>query len=341
MKRKNLLAKNIAAIFVAALVTFSWGIDVLPLNVDAADVHVVVEYEPTIRMGDHAPMTHNEFLEWGSQRGIRHVNIEESILPITILFRGNNGQAFEYTELRGTTLYIARRPGVVSNPRAVPLTETPIAKTQPLRTVTPVLFCSRAPVHLSQVELAAIMENAPPCPMYTRSEITLPNRRLTEAELDAWIDEYNEMGGASALELAVVMEVNRVRAEYGLHPLALSPALMMSERLKTQEFGDLQYFGHHSPVHGPPWEAAKMFGFDGLAGETISRTGSNTAPIAPRPERVVGGMLASTRGHREILLSPTAYSVGFGIFFSSNSTGATGNLTHSFYVATKFGFTTE
>jgi uncharacterized protein YkwD len=307
----------------------------------ATVANAATEFESTIRIGENASMTREEFFAWSNQRGIRHANIEGRIYPLEIFFRGNNGRAFEYAELQGTTLYVALRPGVVSNPRVVPLQEVPILELQTLHTVTPILFYSYAPIYLSHNELTAIMEAAPLNPMYTRSRITLPNRSLTEIELAAWIDEYNEMGGASAFELAVVQEVNRVRAEYGLHPLALSPTLMMSARLKTQEFGDLQYFGHYSPVHGTVTDAARMFGFEGLAGENITRAGSNSTsdPVfRATPERVVGGMLASTRGHRDILLSPTAQSVGVGVFFSPNSTGTSGNLTYSFYFATKFGF---
>ena len=307
----------------------------------ATVANATTEFESTIRIGENAPMTREEFFAWSNQRGIRHANIEGRIYPLEIFFRGNNGQAFDYAELHGTTLYVALRSGVVSNPRVVPLQEVPISELQTLHTVTPILFYSYAPIYLSHNELTAIMEAAPLNPMYTRSRITLPNRSLTEIELATWIDEYNEMGGASAFELAVVREVNRVRAEYGLHPLALSPTLMMSARLKTQEFGDLQYFGHYSPVHGTVTESSRMFGFEGLAGENITRTGSNSssAPVfSSTPERVVGGMLASTRGHRDILLSPTAQSVGVGVFFSPNSTGALGNLAYSFYFATKFGF---
>jgi uncharacterized protein YkwD len=150
------------------------------------------------------------------------------------------------------------------------------------------------------------------------------------------------MGGATVFELAVVREVNRVRERYGLRPLALDPALMMSARLKTQEFGDLQYFAHTSPVHGSPTQASRMLGFEGFGvSETLTQSGSNTTgtpELRTNAERVVGGMLASTRGHRDILLNPNLYSVGFGSFFSPNSTGRNGNMTHMFYHATMFGF---
>jgi len=115
---------------------------------------------------------------------------------------------------------------------------------------------------------------------------------------------------------------------------------MMSARLKSQEFGDLQYQDHISPVHGRPSAAARMFGFEGNGvSEAISQSGSSSTPeFRSNAERVVGGMLASSRGHREILLNPNLYSVGFGASFSPYSTGRNGGMTHMFYFVTKFGF---
>jgi uncharacterized protein YkwD len=334
MKNLSSLFRGIVAV---ALLTMVF------VGTDIIGVRAAVEYEPTIRMGDNSPMTRDEFLDWGSRKGVRLVNIEDRVYPRCIFFRGNNGKAFSYGILDGQILYVVHIPGLTSIPRVIHHQETPcvpVQKYQSKNAAHPITFIDRSALHLSNEELTAIMEAAPRGPMYTKSGMTLPNRRLTESELEAWIDEYNQMGGASAFEIAVVMEINRVRVEYGLRPLAFDPALMMSARLKTQEFGDLQYFSHYSPVHGTVTEAANMFGFTGLAGETISRTGSNsrTPHFHENPKRVVGGMLASTKGHREILLSPTAYSVGFGIFFSPNSTGASGNMSYMFYVATKFGF---
>jgi uncharacterized protein YkwD len=117
---------------------------------------------------------------------------------------------------------------------------------------------------------------------------------------------------------------------------------MMSARLKTQEFGDLQYFNHQSIVHGSPTGASRMFGFDGGVAETMTRAGTNTTgtpTLRSTPESIVAGMMASNRGHREILLNPNLQSVGFGAFFSPNSRGRDGNMTHMFYFVTKFGVT--
>jgi uncharacterized protein YkwD len=337
MKKINKLTKSIITIFVIAVMILSWGFGVL-------DIYAAMEYEPTIRMGSNDPMTREEFLAWSSQNGIRHINIEGSILPVGIFFNGNSGKSFEYGEITERILYVVHVPGVVSDSRIVCIQQDSATPTQNhLNAIpsSPVIFTERTPIHLSYDELTALMEHAPLCPMHTRSNISLPNQRLTESELAAWIDEYNEMGGASAFELAVVREINRVRIAFGLRPLAFDSSLMMSARLKTQEFGDLQYFNHHSPVHGTVTEAARMFGFEGLAGENITMSGSNssgTPILRASPESVVEGMLASTKGHRELLLDPVAFSVGVGVFFSPNSRGATGKLSYSFYFAAKFGF---
>jgi uncharacterized protein YkwD len=208
------------------------------------------------------------------------------------------------------------------------------------RGTQPVIFDDITPILFSDEELTVMIDNVPnEGPFETRSAITLPNRSLTESELAAWINEYNnEIGGASAFELGVIREVNRVRAQHGLRPLKLSPALMMSARLKTHEFADLQYYSHTSIVHGSPTAASRMFGFEGSVAESMTRAGSNGEPwLFSTSESIVAGMMASNRGHREILLNPNLQSVGFGAFFSPNSRGRDGNMTHMFYFVTKFG----
>jgi len=82
-----------------------------------------------------------------------------------------------------------------------------------------------------------------------------------------------------------------------------------------------------------------MIGFEGFGvSETLTQSGSSDAvEFRANPERVVAGMLASTRGHREILLNPNTYSVGFGSSFSPNSTGIDGRMSNMFYHATMFG----
>jgi uncharacterized protein YkwD len=298
------------------------------------------ETQPTIRIGETAPMTRNEFLSWREQQGIRFFHIEDCILPAEVFFDWYSGKSFRRGELNDRILRVYEIPGAVSNTVPVPsiIIEETAAEIQ--RGTSPVIFDGMTPIHFSYEELAEMIESAPKAgPLDAISGITLPNRRLTESELAAWVDEYNKMGGATAFELAVIVEINRIRVQYGLRPLALSPALMMSARMKTQEFADLQYFSHRSPVHGTPGEAARMFGFDGGVVESMTRAGRRGSPVLrSTPVGIVNGMLASTRGHREILLNPNLYSVGFGASFSPNSRGANGDMSHMFYFVTKFGF---
>ena len=316
-------------------------------GVGTVEVFAATENIPTIRMRDNAPMTRHEFTEWANQRGIRHINIDGRLYPVGIFFSWAHGQSFNYGNLNNGVLYVVLQPdaaiesGGISSPGESNanehITQEPQTNNYPML----VIFTERSPILFSDDELTAMIESVPhQNPLDVISSITIPNRRLTEAEIEVWIAEYNEMGGVTALELAVVREVNRVREQYGLQLLALDPALMMSARLKTQEFGDLQYFAHNSPIHGSVTEAARMFGFEGRrVSETITQSGSSSAPVfRTSAERIVGGMLASTRGHREILLNPNASSMGFGAFFSPNSTGRDGNMSHMFYFATKFGF---
>ncbi|MCL2188679.1 MAG: CAP domain-containing protein [Defluviitaleaceae bacterium] len=285
-------------------------------DIGAMAVSAATENTPTIQMGENAPMTRDAFLAWAHQQGIRHINYDGRMYPVGIFFNWANGMAFDYGTLTNGVVEVFLRGMEI---------ESTAEAEQSLH------------YYEATVATEAII---PQNPLDTISAITLPNRRLTAGELDAWIYEYHAMGGASAFELAVVEEINRVRALYGLRNLTLDPTLMMSARMKTHEFADLQYFAHTSPIHGSVTEAARMFGFDGwFVSESITRTGSSSAPtFTATPEGIVQGMLESTRGHRELLLNPDISTVGFGAFFSPNSTGLSGRMSHMFYFATKFGF---
>ena len=312
--------------------------------ISTVEVFASAANAPTIHMGANNPMTRDEFLKWASQKGIRYINIDGGIYPIGIFFDWESGKAFNCGDLNNGILNVSLRPGIVSESSVVPVNGAPgtnESATQESGYPSPGVFTELTPILFSDEELRAMIENVPQQnPLDARSAITLPNRKLAESELKAWISEYNEMGGATAFELAVVREINRVREQHELRPLALSPMLMMSTRYKTQEFSNLQYYAHRSPINGSATESARMFGFDGLrVSETITRSGNSSEPVFNvTPEGIVMGMMASTKGHKEILLNPDAKSVGFGSFFCPNSTGPNGDMSHQFYYATKFGF---
>ena len=112
---------------------------------------------------------------------------------------------------------------------------------------------------LTNAELLLLIENAP-SHFETRSATVLPNRMLTQSELESWIDEYRNLGGVNAYELEIIRLINEIRASYGLNPLAISPELSMAARFHSQEQVDLGFFGHESPVTGRGTQRAEMFG---------------------------------------------------------------------------------
>ena len=310
-------------------------------GIGSAGVYAATMTAPIIRMGENPPMTFEQFNQWRNERGIRFFRFEDRIYPAGIFFSWGSGQAFNYGEIRDGILFITLASSVNTDNAGTNESDVQNPYTPDESPAVLFVITDLSPILLSYDELSALIESVPhQNPLDVRSSITLPNRRLTEPELAIWIDEYNEMGGITAFELSVIREINRVREQHGLNPLALDPTLMLSTRFKTQEFGDLQYYAHISPVNGGVTEAARMFGFDGLrVSETITRSGGMNVPVfRATPEGIVRGMLASSSGHRQILLNPDASSVGFGAFFSPNSTGPNGRMSHMFYFATQFGF---
>jgi uncharacterized protein YkwD len=142
----------------------------------------------------------------------------------------------------------------------------------------------------------------------TRSATILPNRRLTDSELEAWIEEYRELGGINAFELEVIRLINEIRVEYGLSPWVISMELSMAARFHSQEMADLNYFSHTSPVYGSPSGRAEIFGHRNTRGDwqTLENIGRNSTP-----ERLVNAWMNSP-SHRAALLGSNFVSVGIG-----------------------------
>lgn len=89
--------------------------------------------------------------------------------------------------------------------------------------------------------------------------------------------------------------VNEVRSQEGLHPYRLDDELIRFARLKSQDMNDNNYFNHHSPTHGSPWEYADALGITGVRGEVIGLTGGGVDSAI--------NMWMNSPGHRAILLS--------------------------------------
>jgi len=151
------------------------------------------------------------------------------------------------------------------------------------------------------------------------SSITLPNRRVTDAERNAWITEYRNLGGATANELEVIRLINIERANHGLVQVQLDERLMMAARFFAQQANDLRglYTGSHNfgpyatnpnAQHGASANVAAAFG-----GNLRWNGGNWFSSGTMSAEALVTGWMNST-GHRNYILSPEHRFIGMGQF---------------------------
>jgi len=172
------------------------------------------------------------------------------------------------------------------------------------------------PTMLTAEELQELSETAPDF-TETRSAATLADRRITEAELTAWIAEYWELG-INAFELEVVRLINIERENHRLHPLSINPTLMMAARFHSQQMADLQFFSHRSTHHGRGTYRAEMFGHENIQDHFFG-VHENIAGTTRSPERVVQ-LWMNSPGHRAAILQAEFLTIGIGVVQGGGTT---------------------
>ena len=147
----------------------------------------------------------------------------------------------------------------------------------------------------------------------TRSEITLPNRRLSAAERQIWIDEYNRNGGLSEFEREMIRLVNAERARHGLRALAICHELSMAARFYAQQKANLNLnIGHDQGPYGGSVYVADVFAtntgwWGGNATAGLFSSGTNFwEPI----DKIL--MLMESPFHRDNILNPNFTRIGQG-----------------------------
>ena len=136
------------------------------------------------------------------------------------------------------------------------------------------------------------------------SQMTLPNRRLTDTERQTWIAEYNANGGFSAFELEVIRLINNIRQEHGLVQLQPCRILGMSTRFYSQTLDNLNLpLGHGEGPYGG--SAGTIQAFGGGWNTANATTASST------PEAAVTSWMNS-EGHRNNILNPASRAIGVG-----------------------------
>jgi len=145
------------------------------------------------------------------------------------------------------------------------------------------------------------------------SSVSLPDRRLTDGERQAWIAEYQALGGVSAFELEVIRLVNEIRVAHGLATLELDETLAMAARFYayTMAYFDTTLGHNEGPyrvpdaVHGASANVAEAFG------GRLRWGGGNGAAGHRSPQILVNGWMNSA-GHRDYILSPEHRFIGPG-----------------------------
>ncbi|MCL1987768.1 MAG: CAP domain-containing protein [Firmicutes bacterium] len=166
----------------------------------------------------------------------------------------------------------------------------------------------------------------------------LPNRRLTEQERLAWVEEYEEFDGPTENEKEVMRLINEIRAEHGLRQLVWDDNLGMAARFYTQQLAQLDLESGHNMgpyangeqgTHAPSGmraashEIARIFGGNSISSITNTR---------PTPKDAVNSWMGSP-GHRAAILDPNTRTLGVGSFRSINLTG----ISHGTFNYTLFG----
>lgn len=115
---------------------------------------------------------------------------------------------------------------------------------------------------------------------------------------------------AHSLEIALLAETNKARADYKLEPLRHDEALAQAARAHAREMLERNYFSHQSPVAANETPLLRVAN----AGSSLSYVGENIAkmPAEASAADTLAGWLNSP-GHRQNLLEPDYSHVGFGV----------------------------
>ena len=135
-----------------------------------------------------------------------------------------------------------------------------------------------------------------------------------------WKSEKAARNDAAAVDLGVLADLNRIRVEYGLKPLTLSPSLSEAAMAHTQEMLAKGYFAHNSADGQPFWKRIEGFYPQGsfghwAVGENLYWTPGTTTAAAG-----VQAWMASPP-HRANILNPAWRQIGIATLSSSDAPG--------------------
>ncbi|MCL2400501.1 MAG: CAP domain-containing protein [Defluviitaleaceae bacterium] len=292
---KNLIGMGLAAVITVG--SFS-GVSV--------DVHAsTVGYEPTITIHPHGVKNRAEFIARFTDIGMMFFSCSEGrdrVYNLDCFFDEYPGRVFTDTNI---TMEFRYHGSDVVTARAQKVMLVTEATSQPRKVVIiqqPVITRPQVDVNILPSQPSVTRETPF---LYTQSSMSLPNRRLTENERQAWIKEYHANGGASAFELEVIKLVNEIRRNHSLNELSICETLMMASRFYVQTLANLDLpLGHGEGPYGGSGNTVRAFGFN-------DGTGGNGHWGQWASQTLVDGWMNSP-GHRDNILNSGYTHVGLG-----------------------------
>lgn len=118
-------------------------------------------------------------------------------------------------------------------------------------------------------------------------------------------EEQTDTAGLTNQENQMFELVNSARAQNNLPPLKIDMELVNVARIKSQDMIDNNYFSHHSPTYGSPFDMMNDFGIEYVhAGENIAGN---------RDVENAHNSLMNSPGHRKNILNNDFTHIGIGI----------------------------
>jgi len=137
-------------------------------------------------------------------------------------------------------------------------------------------------------------------------------------------DLFSEIHGIPEVEEAMFKEVNRVREEAGLHPLAFDDGLTAAARQHSDEMRRLYYFAHESPTPGLKDALDRVYGA-GLTDISVAENLASENSVPPSADadevgRKLTELLLASEYHRENILDRRFTHSGIGCVVSDEGT---------------------
>lgn len=117
----------------------------------------------------------------------------------------------------------------------------------------------------------------------------------------------SQPANSSSYAAQVVTLVNQERAKAGLSPLSSHAELANMAMAKAKDMKNNNYFDHHSPTYGSPFDMMKSFGI------SYRYAGENIAMGQRTPQEVMDAWMNSP-GHKANILSKNFTSIGVAYY---------------------------